>query len=293
MRVRARGLPVAAPRRADLRGPRTRAEARGVAPRRGVRHRRGAPASCTPTTRGPSTWAPTASSPWARRRRASSGRDRALAARPRRPDAPLQHRLHPRRWPGTSTRPLDCLERAVARAACATDGLARARRRPRSAPRPPALQGPAREDVSGPRMAILVPGLRADEKVRRPRRRGRHRLRDPRGRVLRLPRPERGRQDHDRADDPLRLARDLGDAHGRRHGRRRSTTGPSRAMTGVIPQEITLDNDLTVAREPAWSSPVSSTSAAPRPASAIAELLQFVELEAKARQQDRPSSRRA
>ena len=66
------------------------------------------------------------------------------------------------------------------------------------------------------------------------------------GRGVRLPRPERRRQDLDDADDRLRLAR-------RRRGRSRSWAwtrardGPRiRARIGVVPQQDTLDTEMTV-----------------------------------------------
>ena len=71
-------------------------------------------------------------------------------------------------------------------------------------------------------------GRKPGQEVRRLHRRRRDLLRDPRRRVLRLPRPQRGRQDDDRPDDPLRLAADLGLDHRSTACPPPSTTGPSR-----------------------------------------------------------------
>ena len=99
--------------------------------------------------------------------------------------------------------------------------------------------------------------------------------------MLRLPRPERRRQDDDRAHDPLRLAPDLGDAHWSPGMPAAIDNRALKKITGVIPQEINLDNDLTVRENLvvfARFFDIGRREAKTR----IAELLKFVELEAKA-----------
>ena len=69
---------------------------------------------------------------------------------------------------------------------------------------------------------------------------------DPSGRGVRLPRPERRRQELDDADDRLRVA-DLGrDAARARPGSRDATAPQIRGRLGVVPQEDNLDTELTV-----------------------------------------------
>ncbi|MCK7473224.1 MAG: hypothetical protein MZV49_06235 [Rhodopseudomonas palustris] len=74
-------------------------------------------------------------------------------------------------------------------------------------------------------MPALVSASGLTKEMRRPRRRRPHLLRHPGGGMLRLPGPERRRQDLDRAHDPLRVARDLGDADRPGHGRPRRQPG--------------------------------------------------------------------
>ena len=72
-----------------------------------------------------------------------------------------------------------------------------------------------------------------------------HRLRRRARRIVRLPRPERRRQDLDDADDRLRLA-DLG-WQLRVLDQDPTTQGPSiRSRIGVVPQQDSLDTELTV-----------------------------------------------
>jgi len=63
--------------------------------------------------------------------------------------------------------------------------------------------------------------------------------------VLRLPRPERRREDLDHADDRLYVAPHIGDAPGARHGP--GDRWPKiRSRIGLVAQEDTLDLELTV-----------------------------------------------
>jgi len=88
-------------------------------------------------------------------------------------------------------------------------------------------------------------GPRPAQELRFAHGRGRDRLRDPGRGVLRFPWTERRREDDDRQDDPLRLSRNLGNPDRQRPAGAHQQRALKK-MTGIIPQEITLDVDLTV-----------------------------------------------
>ena len=98
-----------------------------------------------------------------------------------------------------------------------------------------------------PRRTLAHPCPRPDEALRRVHRRRRRRLRRRARRIVRVPGSQRRRQDLDDADDRLRLA-------GHRRARSRSSAmdpdtrraADPGSRLGVVPQQDTLDTELTV-----------------------------------------------
>ena len=134
------------------------------------------------------------------------------------------------------------------------------------------------------------PCPRPDQAVRRVHRRRRHRLRRRARRGVRLPRPERRRQDLDDADDRLRLAGHRRRAAGPRAWTRRRDGPQIRARLGVVPQQDTLDTELTVRENLVIYGRYFDLSRAEDARRRADELLEFVQLTERANDQVEPLS---